>query len=115
MGDRYGYRPFPAKVPKQEFEMFLEVGLQHEIDTTLLSKWYKCDTNSIEVVYQLQPITDHFPNYISRDLELRAKDREGWWQEFQAIQKSFWLLVEAALQSKKMSMNRGHVYLQSGM
>lgn len=86
----------------------------HNIDTSLLSKWYKCDSNSLDVVYQLQPITDYFTNYISKDPELRAADRDGWWKEFQAIQKTFWLLVKAAVDDEIMSKERAHFYLQSG-
>jgi len=77
-------------------------------------KWYKQDSNAIEVVYQLQPITDHFPNYVSKDLDLRSKDQNGWWLEFKAIQNTFWQVVRAAVQNGTMSLKRAHFYYQSG-
>ena len=115
IGDRYGYRPFPAEIPNQEFEIFLNVGSKCDVDTSFLTKWYKCDRNSVDIVYQLQPITNHFPDYIVKDIELRSQAQKEWWQEFQAIQKTIWTLVKMAVENRVMTKKRAHFYLQSGL
>ena len=114
IGDRYGYRPFPANIPFEEFQIFLDIGLSHDICTEILSRWYKLDHNAIEKVYQLLPITVHYPNYSSKDNELRTADRDGWWVTFLTLQKTLWDLVAGAVQDAKMTKERAHIYLQSG-
>lgn len=114
IGDRYGYRPFPANIPFEEFRIFLDIGLSHDICTEILSRWYKLDHNAVEKAYQLLPITVQYPNYSSKDDELRTADRDGWWITFLALQKTLWDLVTGAVQDAKMTKERAHVYLQSG-
>ena len=114
LGNRYGYRPFPASIPISEFSMFLEVAASHRIDASRLSHWFQCDYNAVPPVYQLQPITTDFPNYTSKDPELRQRDRTGWWEIFSHIQSLFWQLVDIAMMEEKMTSERAHVYLQSG-
>ncbi len=111
VGDRYGYRPFPAKIPVEEFHLFLELGLLHNVSTVLLSKWYKLDHNAVSTVYQLVPITVHYPNYSSKDQCLRSVDRDGWWETFLKLQATFWSLVKIA---DRMTKERTHIYFQSG-
>ena len=65
-------------------------------------------------MYQLVPITVHYPNYISKDATLRAIDRNGWWKTFQELQKIFWKLVKVAVEEGKITTQRAHVYTQSG-
>lgn len=115
IGDRYGYRPFPANIPEEEYDLFLRLGALSNINTSLLSKWYKLDKNALEPVYQLLPITTHYPNYSSPDDRLRSVDRDSWWEAFKELQQTLWKLVEAAVEKGHMRNDRAHVYLQSGM
>lgn len=65
-------------------------------------------------MFQLLPITEHYPNYSSKDEELKTKDREGWWGTFLELQGLFRELVKLAVENGKMSQERAHVYVQSG-
>ena len=114
LGNRYGYRPFPASIPISEFSMFVELAARNRIDASTLSHWFQCDYNAVPPVYQLQPITTHFPNYTSKNPELRQKDRTRWWETFSHIQSLFWKLVDIAVVEEKMTSERAHVYIQSG-
>lgn len=114
IGDRYGYRPFPAKIPVKEFQQFLEIGTLHKISTFLLSRWYRLDENAVNPVFQLLPITVYYPNYSSKDHILREIDRDGWWKTFLELQSTFWSLVRIAYQEGMMTKERAHTYLQSG-
>ena len=115
VGDRYGYRPLPAKIPFAEFQMFLSLGHSHNVDTQVLLKWYRLDLNAVPKVFQLQPITIHFPNYSSKDTALKLADRDAWWKTFLMLQKTLWSLVGMAVEEGKINKERAHIYLQSGI
>lgn len=115
IGDRYGYRPFPAKIPLEEFKFLIELAKSHNINTDILSKWYKLDHNAVNSIFQLVPITEYYPNYSSKNEELKKVDRDGWWKTFLEIQSVFWKLVDVAVGSGQMSPEKAHVYLQSGI
>ena len=110
----YGYRPFPGQIPNDEFQLFIKLGSSQGIDTAILSKWYKADMNTMKKVFQLLPITTHYPNYSSKDKTLLALDREGWWKTFLELQRTFWALVKYAVTQGHMTAERAHIYLQSG-
>ncbi len=114
IGDRYGYRPFPSQIPSKEFELFIKLASSEDIDTTILSTWYKIDENTLDKLYQLLPITTHYPNYSSSDKALMAADRDGWWKTFLDLQRNICALVRAAVAKGEMTAERGHIYLQSG-
>lgn len=115
LGNRYGYRPFPAKIPVTEFSTFSELAIRHKIDVSALRLWFRCDSNATPPVYQLQPIITHFPHYTSHDPQLRQQDRAGWWETFLHLQNLFWKLVDLAVRENRMTLQRAHVYLQSGI
>ena len=98
-----------------EFSIFMELAATHKIDVSALSSWFKCDNNAIPPVYQLQPIITHFPHYTSRDAQLRQQDRDGWWETFLHLQNLFWKLVDLAVRANRITSQRAHVYLQSGI
>ncbi len=55
LGDRYGYRPFPAKIEATEFEMLLDIAKEQCSDAYLiLTSWFTRDENSIPPKYILQ-------------------------------------------------------------
>lgn len=115
LGNRYGYRPFPAKIPVTEFSTFLGLAISHKIDVSALKSWFRCDNNASPPVYQLQPIITHFPHYTSCDPQLRQQDRAGWWETFLHLQNLFWKLVDLAVRENRITQQRAHVYLQSGI
>lgn len=92
----------------------MDLGKSQDIHTELLSQWYQLDHNVVDKVFQLLPITEHYPNYSSRNDELRAIDRDGWWKTFLDLQKTFWDLVKIAVKDGRMTSERAHVYIQSG-
>ena len=97
-----------------EFRLFLELASDHKIDISELVCWFQCDHNAIPPMYQLQPITTHYPHYTSKDPDLRQRDRTGWWETFCHLQGLFWQLVDLAVKKKGMTSQRAHVYRQSG-
>ena len=114
LGNRYGYRPFPAKISVSDFGILLETALSNQIDAALLNKWYRRDNNVVPPTFQLLPITVHYPNYNSRDSALRHRDRDGWWQTFSKLQQVFWQLAEGAVKGGAMSPDHAHKYFMSG-
>lgn len=99
----------------EEFETFLRVASANHLSVTLLETWFKRDDNAVPPVFQLLPITKHFPNYISKDPDLQQKDRDGWWRTFSEIQRLFWQLAEGAVRSEMMTSEQAHKFMMSGM
>ncbi|MHA1268489.1 MAG: DUF4062 domain-containing protein [Candidatus Helarchaeota archaeon] len=64
LGNRYGWRPPPPEIPKDEFEMIIEYIQgslnKNEENITILNQWYKLDENAIPPVYVLQPRKNKF-------------------------------------------------------
>jgi hypothetical protein len=78
-----------------------------------MSLWYQVDHNAVDEVFQLVPITVHYPNYSSKDEALRGEAREGWWNTFLSLQRTFWTLVKMAVAEGRITKERAHIYLQS--
>ncbi|XP_068719523.1 NACHT domain- and WD repeat-containing protein 1-like [Montipora capricornis] len=86
LGQKYGYRPFPAKIDASEFEKLLGA-VGNEEDRGVLTKWFWRDDNAVPAQYLLQPITSLLPHY--RDYEnneLRKKASADWWKAFERMQ-----------------------------
>ena len=86
LGQKYGYRPFPAKIPASEFEKLLGA-VDKKDDHELLKRWFWRDDNAAPAQYLLQPITSLLPHY--RDYvnnELRKKASADWWAAFERMQ-----------------------------
>ena len=86
LGQKYGYRPFPAKIPACQFEKLLGA-VDNEQDHRLLTHWFWRDDNAVPAQYELQPITSLLPHY--RDYEnneLRKKASSDWWEAFERMQ-----------------------------
>ena len=116
IGNRYGYRPVPAQITESDFTVLTAVAaLKESCDVSLLKEWYQLDGNAVPPVYQLQPITSKFPHFISPDKKLRGADQNSWWETFQKLQRLIWTLAKMAVAEKKMSPERGHHFLMSGM
>ncbi|CAD5112670.1 DgyrCDS1892 [Dimorphilus gyrociliatus] len=55
VGDKYGYRPIPSEIEKNEFELLLKHVKVNE--AVILRKYYCLDLNNIPPIYFLKPIT----------------------------------------------------------
>ena len=115
LGNRYGYRPLPSQISLEHFDIFMEAAAANSLDTSLIRTWYKRDDNAHPSVYQLQPITQLFKHYHSKDALLRQGDRDGWWATFSLIQRLIWQLAEKARDGGHMSAELAHTFLMSGV
>ena len=62
LAQKYGYRPFPPRIPADEFNSLLGA-VKDSSDRQLLTDWFLLDENAVPAHYQLQPIRDKLPNY----------------------------------------------------
>ncbi|KAL5479631.1 hypothetical protein EMCRGX_G023180 [Ephydatia muelleri] len=113
LGDRYGYIPLLSTIPTEEFELFLTLADAHNVETSLLTMWYKLDSNANPPVYQLQPITTYFPDFTSTKKTFKKQHSTMWQNEFEKLQNLIWQLAEMAVKDAKMSLERFHLYNQS--
>lgn len=65
LGQRYGYRPIPAKILSSEFNILMKY-TSNEDDENLIKKWYLHDENSLPSEYVLQPVTEDWENVSSK-------------------------------------------------
>ena len=109
LGQKYGYRPFPAKIDATEFDRLL-AGVSDAEDKSLLNYWFYRDDNSVPAVYVLQPITVHLPHFSDNENNERRKAaRTKWWKSFEAMQM---ILRHAA--SKQLDKQEAGKYFMSG-
>lgn len=98
LGQKYGYRPFPAKILATEFELILEA-VSEAKDKELLVHWFYRDENSVPPVYVLQPITVHLPHFNDNNGEEKRRNaRKEWWKQFETMQD---ILRQAATEKLK--------------
>ena len=59
VGQRYGSRPLPRKIPQAELDQITTaLGESGSSDTlSVIEKWYKLDENSLPPEYVLQPLS----------------------------------------------------------
>lgn len=89
LGQKYGYRPFPPKIPSKEFQKLFKAVANNE-DRDLLQRWFKEDKNSVPSQYLLQPITHVLPDYRNYEQpELRKQASSMWWTAFERMQVIF--------------------------
>ncbi|CAN9500293.1 unnamed protein product [Ophioblennius macclurei] len=64
LGNRYGQRPLPHRVPEETFRVLVSRVSVSDLDgATLLRRWFLLDTNEIPPTYILQPVTAQFPYF----------------------------------------------------
>ena len=87
LGQKYGYRPFKAKIFEKEFEVMTS-SIENVDDVNLLEKWFIRDDNLSPPMYILQPIRDLIPNYNNWlvTAEDRSKASSEWWGAFERMQ-----------------------------
>lgn len=109
LSQKYGYRPFPHRIPATEFDS-LSAAVDDQEDKQLLQVWFKLDDNAVPPEYVLQPISTQFKDYVdppSSDAKQQAiKD---WWNVFLQLQNA---LRKAAV--KVLTKDAAHKYLKSG-
>ena len=76
LGNKYGYRPFPAEIQKALFEQLLQQVPPSLCGGNLLTKWFKLDEN--RDAYVLVPVTDLIPKY---NPSVTDKHSQKWWSE----------------------------------
>jgi len=85
MGQKYGFRPLPSKIPSTEFEKLLG-NITDQEEKAVLETWFKCDMNTIPPTYVLQPVSSHIPDHLCRDAKQRNLALQQWNQVFSQIQ-----------------------------
>jgi len=58
LGERYGWRPLPARIEAGEFNKIRERAA--EADKRLIDDWYECDENAVPPEFLLKPRTGEF-------------------------------------------------------
>ena len=111
LGQKYGFRPIPSKIPSTEFEKLLS-NLTDQEEKAVLEKWFKCDLNAIPPTYVLQPVSSHFPDHLCRDSKQRKFALQQWSQVFAQIQNL--LRREARKEFKDEGGEQLHKYFMSG-
>jgi hypothetical protein len=62
LGDRYGWRPVPSKIPVGEFDEIYK-RTKDELDKQLLKEWFRRDDNAVPPIYDLQPRIGEYEDY----------------------------------------------------
>ncbi|XP_066285005.1 NACHT domain- and WD repeat-containing protein 1-like isoform X2 [Branchiostoma lanceolatum] len=116
LGNRYGYRPIPAKIEAEELDILLKKAIELDMDTTVIKEWYLQDDNAVPAVCLLQPITSKFKYYT--DMEpanesLRQKDKDGWYQVTVQLENILRTAVKAAHKEGLVTEEAQHKYIKS--
>ena len=87
LSEKYGFRPIPAKISKDEFDM-LSTAMPSGADVELIPSWYHLDENHCPPVYVLQPISSHIPDFVNcADEAARQTAVQEWIQTMSKISK----------------------------
>ena len=112
LGQKYGYRPFPPKIPETEFNRLLKAVVDEE-DSSTLQAWFQLDSNAVPKEYILQPITSILPNYRNQsNPDLRKAASREWWSCFErmqmALRKSAVKILDKAEQQKYLMSGKSY-------
>ncbi|XP_066285694.1 NACHT domain- and WD repeat-containing protein 1-like [Branchiostoma lanceolatum] len=116
LGNRYGYRPIPAKIDADELDILLKKASDLDMDTSVIKEWYLKDDNAVPAVCLLQPITSKFKYYTdmeSANESLRQKDKEGWHQVTVQLETILRTAVKAAHKEGLVTEEAQHKYIKS--
>ncbi|CAD5116466.1 DgyrCDS5351 [Dimorphilus gyrociliatus] len=79
LGDKYGNRPFPNKINKDEMDLLKRCARMEARNTKLLDEWFELDENAVPKEYVLKPITSIIPDYNNIDQpELMKAANDEW-------------------------------------
>lgn len=76
LGDKYGYRPLPTTLSKEQFSC-VHTFLEKRGDLDLFTTWYRMDQNSN--VYRLQPVMRILPDVMSTNETAQIQATKMWW------------------------------------
>eukprot|EP00041_Stephanoeca_diplocostata_P038076 m.1475175 g.1475175 ORF g.1475175 m.1475175 type:complete len:2147 (-) comp25155_c0_seq15:836-7276(-) len=82
LSQRYGYRPFPAEIEREEFDAL--VARISPDATAVLQKWFKLDMNCVPPMYILQPVSALLPAVLESG-DARAQAKSAWWNAFETM------------------------------
>jgi WD40 repeat protein len=74
LGERYGWRPLPPRIPEREFALITPRLTEEERD--LVARWYWRDDNAVPPEYCLQPRKLELPESASEQQRVAAQERE---------------------------------------
>ncbi|XP_070537831.1 NACHT domain- and WD repeat-containing protein 1-like [Ptychodera flava] len=84
---KYGYRPFPPKIPAAEFEVMRKVSMENGQSVELMDEWFQKDENAVPPIYVLHPISSKLTHFNdNKNPEKMDEDRKKWWQIFESLQ-----------------------------
>ena len=87
LSEKYGFRPIPSSIPKDEFRS-ISAAIKIESEFELLLSWYHLDENHKPPVYVLQPISSRIPDFINHtDDSAREKAVNKWHEAMSEISR----------------------------
>eukprot|EP00004_Rigifila_ramosa_P003105 TRINITY_DN1325_c0_g1_i10.p1 TRINITY_DN1325_c0_g1~~TRINITY_DN1325_c0_g1_i10.p1 ORF type:complete len:1309 (+),score=319.57 TRINITY_DN1325_c0_g1_i10:273-4199(+) len=95
LGNKYGYRPFPAEISVDELKLLLS-HVSDSSDAALVRQWFLLNENTVPPQYELQPTW------------LAEGGKSAWWSIFVRLQR---ILAQAA--ALCLSPERRQVYIRS--
>ena len=117
LGNRYGFRPIPRIIQKEEFETLLKIAEEENLNIIEIKEWYRLDENAIPAVYELQPISSKLKYFIDMNpynQQKRKQDKETWWRISNNIKKSFEKAANIGLHREVLQEGAARKYLISG-
>ncbi|KAL4228047.1 hypothetical protein ACF0H5_013483 [Mactra antiquata] len=112
MGQKYGYRPIPASIDVEEFDI-IRSHFDEKADLSVLDLWYVRDDNSVPPQYVLQPIDSILKNYDSSDDDLKKASRAEWQDTFEELRDLLMTGAEAAFDSGQIGGQTKEKYFNS--
>eukprot|EP00961_Rhodomonas_salina_P078616 1057353-Rhodomonas_salina.1 len=116
LGDRYGYRPFPAVIPESELNA-LKAVLESDVSQNntealaLIDKWFLLDTNRVPAEYILQPVSTFYPAFIdTKDRAAQQAASAQWWPVFDKMQAALRSAAAKCADADALPPERGQLY-----
>ncbi|KAJ3042457.1 hypothetical protein HDV00_007227 [Rhizophlyctis rosea] len=115
LGNKYGYRPIPSKIPSPEFTQLLQsIDPLRGGDLNFLKSAYQLDENNVPPVYVLRPA---YADNISE--EEKEKQLDVWNKKFvPTVQRILWAATEEVLgqeQSSRYTASITHKEVELGL
>lgn len=107
LSHKYGYRPCPRTINKEQFEKFLQA-TENPDDSSLMLRWYFEDKNTLKSLYILQPVGDVLTDFYSSNLEKKQKAKDQWWKESERLRN-----IISSLAKRLLSKEEARLFLMS--
>lgn len=115
MGQKYGYRPFPPKIPATTFDKVIHLLTEHEKSTETFKQWFLLDENACPSMYNLQSISSILKYYTDpSQAELHKADKAKWWDAFNEMQLQFRYAAKRLLEKQQLNKEEAMKFLISG-